>query len=318
MKKLFDYMPEWDGGDVRATPKGKLYFKGGGGGGSTTSTNTTQNYSPEEAARRTQVMDEAKRIYDATSGTISGSPYPGPQVVGFSPETQVAQNLAVNNAAAAQDSINSINQGVKYGLSGAMDVDNNPYLRQAIDAALRTTTDAYTGPGGVLSNIRTGAEASGQYGGSRQGIAEGIAAGKYNQAINDTAAKMASDAYNKGQDTFSRTLMFAPQALETGMMPVNWLSGVGAQKEALGQEQAAYNANAKMWELNAPWAPLQNYASIVYGGATPSTTTTGTGTTSGGGSRNALGGALGGAMSGFQAFGPWGALGGGILGGLLG
>ena len=89
------------GPDLRARP-GKLYK----GGGSTTSTNTNVNYSPEEAAKRAQVMDEATRVYNATAGTISNADYPGAKVAGFSPETIVAQNLAVQNAAGAQDSIN--------------------------------------------------------------------------------------------------------------------------------------------------------------------------------------------------------------------
>lgn len=288
----------------------------GGGGSSGSSTNTTQNYSPEEAARRAQVMDEAKRVYNETAPTISSAAYPGAQVVPFSQHTLAAQNLATRNAEQAQGSIDQINKGVSYGLDGAMDIANNAYLQQAIEAAIRPTTQAYTDAGGVLSQIRTNAAGAGQFGGTRQGIAEGIAAGRYNQTINDTSAKMASAAYDKGQDTFARTLMFAPQALETGMMPVNWLSGVGAQQESLAQEQAQYASDATMWGLNAPWAPLQNYASIVYGGANPSTVSTSN--YSGGGGRNALGGALGGAMAGFNAFGPWGALGGGLLGGLMG
>lgn len=289
------------------------YRKGGGGGGS--STNTTQNYSPEEAARRTQVMDEAKRIYEETAPTISSAAYPGAAVVPFSQHTLAAQQLATRNAEQAQGSIDQINSGVHYGLSGAMDVNNNPYLQHAISAAIRPTTEAYTDAGGVLSQIRTNAGQTGQFGGSRQGVAEGIAAGRYNQTINDTAAKMASAAYDKGQDTFARTLMFAPQALETGMMPVNWLSGVGAQQEGLAMEQAQYAADARLWGLNAPWAPLQNYASIVYGGASPSTTATST-YSGGGNQRNVLGGVAGGAMYGAQ-FGPWGAVAGGVLGGLM-
>jgi hypothetical protein len=60
-------------------------------------------------------------------------------------------------------------------------------------------------------------------------------------------------------------------------MPVSTLFGVGAQMEGLAQEEAAYLANQNMWNLNAPWAPLQNYANIVYGGASPSTTSTSSG-----------------------------------------
>lgn len=243
-----------------------------GGGGKSTS--TTQNYSPEEAARRTQVMDEAQRIYNETSGTANSSPYPGAQVAGFSPESQVAQSLAVRNAASAQDSINQINAGVNYGLNGAMDVNNNPHLQNAIQMAQRTNNQAATDAGGAFSQIRTGAENAGQYGGSRQGIAEGIAAGRLADSNAQIATNMSTAAYDKGQDTFAKTLMFAPQALEAGMTPVNWLSGVGAQKENLAQQQLDYAANSRLWDLNAPWNSLQNYASIVYGGSTPNAATT--------------------------------------------
>lgn len=257
----------------------------GGGSGGGSSTSTTVNYSPEESEKRVQVMDEAQKIYENTKGTISNSGYPGAKVVGFSPETQVAQQLAVSNAASAQDQINKINTGVNYGLTGAMDVENNPYLQKAMQAAIRTNTQNFSDAGGVLSQLRGGATQAGQYGGSRQGIAEGLAAARLNQTNADTVSDMASAAYDKGQDTFAKTLMFAPQALEAGMTPVNWLSSVGAQKENLSTDQANYDANSRLWDLNSSWAPLQNYASIVYGGATPGTTSA----TSSGSSRTALG-----------------------------
>ena len=280
------------GPDLRARP-GKLYK----GGGSTTS--TTVNYSPEEAAKRAQVMDEATRIYNATGSTLANSAYPGAKVAGFSPETIVAQNLAVQNAAGAQDSIDQINQGVKYGMSGAMDVNNNQYLQQAIQAATRANNQNFSDAGGTLSQIRTGAENAGQYGGSRQGIAEGLAASRLAQTNADVAATMSSAAYDKGQDTFAKTLMFAPQALEAGMTPVNWLSGVGAQKENYQHQLNDYDANAAMWKLNAPWTPLQNYASIVFGGASPGTTSTSSQTQ---GSRSALGTAAQAAGAGLTAY----------------
>lgn len=244
----------------------------GGGGGGGNNTTTSVNYSPEEAAQRAQVMNNANWVYQATAPQITNAGYPGAKPVSFSPETVTAQNLAVQNAAAAQDQINTLNQSVNYGLTGAMDVRNNPYLEQAMQAAIRTNTQNFTDPGGVLSQLRGGAQQAGQFGGSRQGIAEGVAAGRLNQTNADTVAQMGSDAYNKGQDTSTKTMMFAPQALEAGMTPVSWLSGVGAQKENLGAEQANYDAASRMWNLNAPWAPLQNYANIVFGGASPGTT----------------------------------------------
>jgi hypothetical protein len=290
----------------------------GGGGSKSTTTAVTQNYSPEEAAQRAQVQEEAKRIYGQTSPSMSSSSYPGAQVIPFSPETKAAQELATQTAEVQRQGAGLMNEGLLYGLNGAMDVQNNPYLQNAISAAIRPVTQEYVDPGGVLSSIRTNAVQAGQFGGVRQGMAEGLAAGRYQQNAFDTAAKMASNAYNTGQETFGRTMALAPQTLQANTIPVNTLSGVGAQGENLSQEQAAYDAAARMWGLNAPWAPLQNYASIVYGGANPSTTSSSEGpASSSGGVRGALGGAASGALMGSQ-FGPVGAIGGGLLGGIAG
>ncbi len=144
----------------------------GGGGSETTTTATTQNYSPEEAAQRAKVQAEAARIYGATAPTISSASYPGAQVTPFSAETIAAQNLAEQTAGQQQAGVGLMNQGLEYGLNGAMDVANNPYLQSAISAALRPVTQSYVDPGGVLSSIRTNATDAGQFGGIRQGMAE--------------------------------------------------------------------------------------------------------------------------------------------------
>lgn len=241
-----------------------------GGGGNTTS--TTQNYSPEEAARRARVMDEADRIYTTTAPTITNAAYPGAAPVPFSQETLAAQDYAKRYAVgpAVQQAAN-MNNAVQFGLKDVLFPQTNPALQSSIDAAIRPITQSYTDTGGVLSQIRDGAVNSGQFGSSRQAIAEGIAAGRYANTVADTASKMANENYQKGLDTFSRTLAFAPQALQSGLMPSNILSGVGAQSEMQAAQLEDYAANARMWDLNAPWAPLQNYASIVFGGANPST-----------------------------------------------
>lgn len=246
---------------------------GSGGGGSTTS--TTQNYSPEEAARRAQVMDEARRIYDVNASSMSASAYPGAAPAATSWETTAARNYAGAYATGpAVQQASNINNAVQFGLKDVLFPSSNPALAGSIDAAIRPITQSYTDPGGVMSQIRDSATVSGQYGGSRQGIAEGIAAGRYADAIGDVSSKLANENYQKGLDTFSRTLAFAPQALQTGLMPSQILSGIGAQKEYTAQELENYLANQRMWELNAPWTPLQNYASIVFGGANPTTVST--------------------------------------------
>lgn len=245
-------------------------------GGSTTS--TQQNYSPEEAAERAKIMQEASRIYGSTKDSLANSVYPGAVPVAPSAETKSAMNAATNYAIGpAQDQANNINSAVQFGLHDVLFPETNPALQSTIDAAVRPITESYTDPDGVMAAIRTGAVNSGQYGSSRQGIAEGIAAGRYADAVGDASSKIATEGYGKGLDTFSRTLAFSPQALQAGLMPSTILSGIGAQKEGYGAEMENYLANSRMWDLNSEWLPLQNYASLIYGGSNPGTTTTSSG-----------------------------------------
>lgn len=239
---------------------------------SPTTTSTTQNFSPEEAAARNAVQTEAQRIYNATSAATSQQPYPGSQPAPFSPQTLTAQQYAQDYALGpALTQANNINKAVSFGLGDVLYPETNPALRQTINAAIRPITESYTDTGGVMSQIRDGAVNAGQFGSSRQGIAEGIAAGRYADAVGDTSAKIATEGYGKGLDTFSRTLAFAPQAIQAGLMPSNILSGIGAQYEGQGQQLNDYLGNYNMWDYNAPWTPLQNYANIVYGGSNPTT-----------------------------------------------
>lgn len=308
---------------------GHPMMNGGSGGGSSTNTTTQVNYSPEEAARRTQVMDESTRVYNATAGQAQAMGYPGSAPVGYTDDTYGAQQMVRNNVNQTaydvgmgreyqantrntlpqtmnQQAVNNawsnyqqqlMGQSVQYGLNGAMDVQNNPYLASAMRAAVRPITESYMDPGGVMSGIRTNAENTGQYGGSRQGIAEGIAAGRYASAVEDAVSKMGSEAYKQGQETYAKTLgavndwskagtanttanaQYAQnlaeaaqaQAATTNQLndtyqnAANNLSGVGAQNENLAQQWADYAANQRLWQLNSQWLPLQNYASLVYG-----------------------------------------------------
>lgn len=288
-----------------------------GGGGSTKS--IQQNYSPEEAAKRAQVMTEAQRVYNLTKGGYASGGYPGAEVVPFDYWTLAGQNALLQGAAGAGQNAQAASAGVNYGLSGAMDVNNNPYLQQSVDAALQRVQQQWTDPNGVMSQIRTGAQNAGQFGGSRQGVAEGVAARGLAQSLGDTAATMYSDAYNKGQETFAKTLALTPNIMQSYALPAQWLSAVGAQNENQAQALENYNAAARQWNIDAPWIPLENYANIVYGGGSSQT-----GTKTDGPAKNPLLGAVGGAAAGWAAgasigssAGPYGAAIGAIIGALM-
>jgi hypothetical protein len=284
-----------------------------------TSTTTQQVFSPEETAARNQLFQAGQTAFDQQNAAFQNAGNPAAKPIGPSSDTLAAQNMIRNFATGAgQGTADNIAGAVNYGLTGAMDVNNNPHLAGAIDAAIRPMVRNFSDPGGALSQIRSSSIANGQFGGTRQGIAEGIAASRLATDIGDVSARMSSDAYNKGQDTFARTLGLAPSAMQAGLMPANMLSAIGAQNEGFSQMLENYNAAGREFDLNRSFIPVQNYANLINGIQAPSTTSTNSVNQGGAGTAmSALGGGVSGAMMG-APLGPVGMAVGGGLGVLMG
>lgn len=247
---------------------------GGGGDSGGTSTSVTQNFSPEESARRTMVQDEARRIYDSYGNLLTQSGYPGARPIGPTPASQLARSMMQSYALGpALDQTNAISDAVQFGLSDVLYPSTNPALAANMRLVNQEIAQQYMDPGGVMSSIRTGAQDAQPGGGSRQGIAEGVAAGRALDAMARASTQMANQGYQAGLDTFRGTLAFAPQAMQTATMPMTMLDAVGAIEQGEQQALEDYAAQQRWWAVNAPWMPLQNYANIVFGGSTPTTRT---------------------------------------------
>lgn len=243
----------------------------GGPVAGTSTTSTTTSYSPEEAVRRQQVMDAAMQMWKG------GTPqYPGAAPVPFSADTVAAQDrLRSFSAGAGANVANTAGNALEFGLNSVLNPTSTPGFQASLDTATRKIGQAYTDPGGVISNIRSSFGTANSAGtGSREGIAGGIAARSYLDAIGDVTGKMTSDAYSKGLDTFSKTLAFAPNAYSLMTQPALTQAAVGQQIDEKNQATAQYEADAKLWGVNYPMTSLQNYANIIYGGSTPTTSST--------------------------------------------
>lgn len=295
----------------------KLSFSGGGGGGSTSSTTTQVNYTPEEQADRQKIRTEAERIY----GTVPGAPaYPGAGIAGFTQPSINAQNYILGVAGGPLQSMaGDISNATTFGMRDII-YGNDPTLDRAVDATVRPIYQAYTDPGGYFSQLRTDMGQNNTVGGSRDAIAQAVLGGRFAQAAGDAAAKLAAQSRSDTLDTFTRTLAFAPQSMNATMQPGVAMSAVGEQQQAQRQAELDYATQKGYWDLNSPWQQLSNYASFIYGGQTPGTTSTAIGPAA---RTNPITGALGGAAAGYSlapmlgATGPIGA-GVGALLGLLG
>lgn len=291
-----------------------------------TNTITEKNTEPwkEQQPYLQEMFKEAQRLYRQKGPEY----YSGPTLAPVAPETQ--QGLDYARALASGWGMNlagSTAGASDYLLNQARDVTNNPMLAKAVEGAVRPITQAHFDAGGTMSQIRSGAGQAGQYGGTRQGVAEGIASGRYYQTLGDVTSKMMSDAYNEGLGATSKGLALLPQT-QTGLSyPATVWSAVGDTSRGL--EQQFINEAIQRWnyEQQLPYNKLATYQNLVQGNYGM----TGQGTAQGPAPQgNALAGAIGGAATGAglysmlagpaASFGPYGwlALGAGaLLGGSL-
>lgn len=237
------------------------------GGGSSSST-TRIVYPKFEQEMRDAIMARGQEIYNSSGQ----APFPGVAPVGPSADTQAAQTQMRNYATSLQGLPQQTQQALDFGLNGVLQPNEN--LGAYINAAVRPIMQSYTDPGGAFSQIRSGATEAGQFGSSRQGIAEGVATGRLANAVGDTTAKIVNEAYGQGLDTFGRTMALAPQMVQLGQAPASMLSAIGAQTEQYANQQNDFQTQQNLWDVNAPWDQLANWSNIVYGGATPSTRAT--------------------------------------------
>lgn len=208
---------------------------------------------------------------------------------------------------------------------------NNPYLDEQISALGKDLSSNFLE--NVAPGMRSGAVAAGGFGGSRQGIVEGLGAQGVSDALATSAANLRGTAFENAQNRMQQVATgLNDQAATVAQNNINnRLNYANMGSNLIGQGQAMMTARdaaqdqrfAQMQALlganrAADWANLGNYASIISPGAGIG----GTSTLLGGGS-NPVAGAAGGALAGAGLAGalgtstPWGAaIGGGL--GLLG
>ena len=283
-----------------------LFLKiAGGGSGSSSSTTSTKVEIPKEFQPylygSSGVLPTAQSLYK--SGQLSPVPTK-------SATTTTAQNMALDTANQLQNTWLPQFQSLYNDMSNQQQLSGSQQLTDAMNAASSDLKSQYANV--TNQAIEDAALSSGQFGGSRQGIAEGLAKSELDKNILNTNAQLqygalAQDVQNKlaGQQlagNYSSVLTDLMQA------PTTLYSQVGNAQDAYTD---AVNA--------APASNLANYSEIIRSmlpGTNSATTTSGGGTSR---TKSVLGGAASGAAIG-SMFGPWGtAIGGGLgaLGGLL-
>jgi hypothetical protein len=252
--------------------------------------------------------------------------YPGQTYPGRDPLQDQAQNLSLNYATNSMpDQIYDAQRAQSFALNSP-DAANNPYVQNMMRSnAFNLNRNLQEN---LLPAIDSGAVNAGAYGGSRQGIAQGLAMRGTQDALANANASTMMDAYSKGLGAQGMALGNAGNMMNMGLSPMNIMNQVGQYNQ--GIDQTALDADMARWNYNQqlPMETLNFYNNIIQGN-----NAWGSQSTQDGGGSSPLSGAIGGGLLGYSAtpaitsmlggsvagaaVAPWATLGGALLGGLL-
>lgn len=248
---------------------------------------TTQVLSPEQR----QLMQLAMPGVTQFAASVPKR-YPGSTVAGFDPSQVAGQEGALGSAGVQTDLARSGADTSNFWMSDAPWLpQNNPALQGTIDAATRPITQQLTES--TLPAIRDSAERTGNFGSSRQGIAEGLASGRASSAIGDATSKITEDLYSTNTSNQLKALGLLPQT--TGVQTAGDVttSGVGDVRQSMAQALLGEQAGNFNYDQLAPFLQSKEIMSLLSGLPGGSTQTVASGP-----QKNLLTGALGGAASG--------------------
>ncbi len=197
------------------------------------------------------------------------------QIAGFDPIQLQAQEQLLEGVGNQQQTVGGASDALQFLMGDVLRPESNPALQGYIDAATRPITENLLEE--VLPGLRGSAVTAGQFGGSRQGIAEGLATGRAARAIGDTAANVANQGYAQGLRALTEGVGLAPTVAQAQTIPGLTTGAVGDVRRSLSQAQLSEQAFRDMYEQLAPFLAAQEVAAIASGlpGGTSTTTAPG-------------------------------------------
>ncbi len=199
--------------------------------------------------------------------------YEGQQIAQFDPAEVSGQNRLLDYAGGgAQRTADLAGQGLEFALTDVLNPQDNPSIVGMGDLITDRFTKRFTE--GINPAIAGEAGAAGQVGSSRQGLAQGVAAGRTAEAGADALTQFYSNAYSRGLDTFDRGLAGAGGTLALGAQPAALESLVGSQRRERDQAGLDIEQEKFYFEQGAEGDALQRLLSLIggsYGGEGTST-----------------------------------------------
>lgn len=241
-----------------------------GGGRSTNSTVTqTTELAPEQKDLLRAAIPAAKQFAKNPPKFPSNA-----KVLPFTPLQIEGQSEILKGARSARDQLEGIFAAQDFGLGAVLFPETNPALQSTINAAIRPVVSEFDRV--IAPRIDREAVAAGQFGGSRHGVAQGIAADALLQEIGDITAKISTEGFNRGLDTFEKTLFASPSLLQAAAIPGSIIESVGAAQRDFQQAKQDLETQKEFFNDTRKFLAAKDVASLAFGGGGGVTTSTAT------------------------------------------
>lgn len=255
--------------------------QGGKGGGQVAQPQQGQFAAAPQLTERGTYFDErgVEMMPQRGGGGAAAIPYvpqAGQMQAGATPSASAIpdQQTGFNVNQAAAGALQGALGGTQAAMTGPLQVGAfmNPYTQQVID---RTQQDIARQQEMAMNQLGAQATAARAFGGSRQGVAEGVAAGEYGRMAGDIAAQQRQTGYNTAMQqamadrqarlgAASQLGALGQQAFGTGQAIQQQTAQQGLLQQGLQQAlidaakgQYAGYTGAPMAALSAPLAALQ-------------------------------------------------------------
>ena len=224
------------------------------------------------------------QLYQDAPGVFPGAalqymnpvmPWSGPMTAGVNPYQTMGINLGITGATKQMQDMAALYPsafGAVNAFNESMNMQDNPYLDEYVQRMSQNMADNFGQQ--VLPQLDTSASQAGQFGGSRHGIATGLAAQGLADTIGDMTQKTYYNAWGDMLNDRARMLGMAPTMQGLVAAPSTALgnlgrtiSGAGDFYRGIANEQLAGARNQWNTFQQFPWQQLQNYNAIVQPGA---------------------------------------------------
>lgn len=228
----------------------------------------------------TAMSPEQKALYAAAMPFVSsytaggGAPMAPTTSVTPTNATQQAGYTSALGGAGAQQGIADSSAGAQNFLTSgaALSPATNPALRDTIAYAIEPATKALTET--MLPSIRGEAVTTGNFGSSRQGIAESSALSDAYRQMLGTGASISTAGYNSGLDAMTQALKTTGVTQGAQTAPAGTISAVGEAQQNQSQAELDAANQAATYNAQQPLVTAQQLLGLL--GMTPGGTATAT------------------------------------------